>query len=217
VNELLLHVKLCQSQQLTPAELKELIMGSVKLAELYEIAKGKSASQRVTNPIEVFLCYQIRLKEALNLPIETTSMLYERMAGVSEQDIVTAKERILSKISTPQQQAQCLMSNAFWVKAIQSRLTPAHLAQAEACFSLESSEIQTHIHSILARIDLQSSVSIYDQLKQLCQQDKQDKMEAVMTEGDEDKMQAFYQEFKIKEPIVWNPNYLATLLFLYSQ
>jgi hypothetical protein len=165
----------------------------------------------------VLLCYQIRLKEALNLPIETTSMLYERMADLSEQDIVTAKERIISKISTPQQQAQCLMNNVFWVKAIQSRLTHTHLAQAEACFSFASPEIQAHIQSILARMDLQSSVSIYDQIKQLCEQDKQDKMDAVMAEGDEDKMHAFHQEFKIKEPTAWNPNYLATLLFLYSQ
>jgi hypothetical protein len=217
VNELLLHVKLCQSQQLTPAELKELIMGSVKLAELYEIAQETSASQRLTDPIEVFLCYQIRLKEALNLPIETTSMLYEGLADLSEQDILTAKERIMHKISTLQQQAQCLMENAFWVKAIQSRLTPAHLAQAEACFSFESSEIQAHIHSILARMDLQSSVSIYDQINQLCEQDKQDKMDAVLNEGNPDRINAFHQEFKIKESTVWNPNYLATLLFLYLQ
>jgi Leucine-rich repeat (LRR) protein len=217
VNELLLHVKLCQSQQLTPAELKELIMGSVKLAELYEIAQETSASQRLTDPIEVFLCYQIRLKEALNLPIETTSMLYEGLADLSEQDILTAKERIMHKISTPQQQAQCLMENAFWVKAIQSRLTPAHLAQAEACFSFESSEIQAHIHSILARMDLQSSVSIYDQISQLCEQDKEDKMNAVLNGGNLNEINTFHQEFKIKEPTVWNPHYLATLLFLYPQ
>jgi hypothetical protein len=162
----------------------------------------------------VLLCYQIRLKKALNLPIETTFMLYERMADLSEQDIVTAKERIMHKISTPQQQAQCLMNNAFWVKAIQSRLTHAHLAQAEACFSFASPEIQVHIHSILARIDLQSSVSIYDQISQLCEQDKQDKMDAVVMEDNAEKIEAFHQEFKIKEPTVWNPNYLATLLFL---
>jgi hypothetical protein len=86
-----------------------------------------------------------------------------------------------------------------------------------ACFRFASSEIQAHIYSILARIDLQSSISIYDQIKQLCEQDKQDKMGAVVAEGDEAKMQAFHQEFKIKEPTVWNPNYLATLLFLYPQ
>jgi hypothetical protein len=88
---------------------------------------------------------------------------------------------------------------------------------ANAYFRFASSEIQAHIHSILARMNLQSSVSIYDQLKQLCQQDKQEKIEAVMAEGDEAKMEAFHQEFKIKEPTVWNPNYLATLLFLYNQ
>jgi hypothetical protein len=28
-----------------------------------------------------------------------------------------------------------------------------------------------------------------------------------------DKIGAFHQGFKIKEPTVWNPNYLSTLLF----
>jgi hypothetical protein len=165
----------------------------------------------------VFLCYQIRLKEALNLPIETTSMLYEGLANLSEQDILTAKERIMNKISTPQQQAQCLMENTFWVKAIQSRLAHAHLAQADACFSFASPEIQVHIQSILARMDLQSNVSIYEQINQVCEQDKQDKMDAVLNGGNLNEINTFHQEFKIKEPTVWNPNYLATLLFLHSQ
>jgi hypothetical protein len=143
-------------------------------------------------------------------------MLYERMADLSDQDILIAKERIMHKISTPQQQAQCLMNNAFWVKAIQSRLTPAHLAQAEACFSFESSEIQAHIQSILTQIDLQSSVSIYDQIKQLCEQDKQDKMDAILNGGNENDIIAFQAEFNTKEVTVWNPDYLATVLFLYS-
>jgi hypothetical protein len=60
-------------------------------------------------------------------------------------------------------------------------------------------------------MDLQSSVSIYDQIRQLC---KQDKMDAIVEENDADKIHGFHQEFKIKEPTVWNPNYLATLLFL---
>jgi hypothetical protein len=216
VNELLLHVKLCQSQQLTSTELKELLIGSAKLAELYEIAKEKSASQGLTDPIEVLLCYQIRLKEALNLPIETTSMLYERMADLSEQDISTAKERIMHKISTPQQQAQCLMNNVFWMKTVQSQLTKIHLEQADACFSLELSEIQKNIKAILNQIDLESSLSIYDQICKLCEQDKNDKKDAVLNEGYEDDIIAFQAEFNSKEATVWNPNYLATLLFLYS-
>jgi hypothetical protein len=51
----------------------------------------------------------------------------------------------------------------------------------------------------------------------LCKQDRQDKMDAVLNGSNENEIIAFHQEFKIKEPTVWNPNYLATLLFLYPQ
>jgi hypothetical protein len=214
INELLLHVKLCQSQQLSLLELKELIIASAKLTELAEIAQETSAFQQMTDPVEVLLCYQIQLKEVLNLPIETTEMLYERIASLSDQDISLAKERIIHKFSTFKQQAQYLMLNSFWIKAVQSQLTKTHLEQADACFRFELSEIQAHIHSILARIDLESSLSIYDQICKLCEQDKNNKKDAVLNGGNVNEINDFQAEFKSKESTVWNPNYLATLLFL---
>jgi hypothetical protein len=51
----------------------------------------------------------------------------------------------------------------------------------------------------------------------LCEQDKQDKMNAILNEGNENDIIAFQAEFNLKEVTVWNPNYLATLLFLYVQ
>jgi hypothetical protein len=69
-------------------------MGSIKLTELYEIAQEISTSQSLTDPMEVLLCYQIRLRKALNLPIETKFILYERISTLSEQGILTVKSAL---------------------------------------------------------------------------------------------------------------------------
>jgi hypothetical protein len=40
-------------------------------------------------------------------------------------------------------------------------------------------------------------------------------MDAILIAGNEDEIIAFQAEFNAKEAMVWNPNYLVTLLFFY--
>ncbi|SPJ31560.1 unnamed protein product [Candidatus Protochlamydia amoebophila UWE25] len=216
VNELMLHMRLCQSQNLSPEELKTLIIGSARLNKLFKIAQKTSASQRMTDPIEVHLCYQIHLKEALELPIETNSMLYERMACLSEQNIQIAKERILRKTSTFEQQTNILMASSFWMNAVKSQLSTSHIEKLRAFYNLNLNSNDSQfitIDSLLNKIEFESRQSIYEQLAELCEQVKANKMNEIDIE-DGEAVSAYFSQFHINEKTIWNPAYIATLAFL---
>ncbi|MEJ2743931.1 MAG: NEL-type E3 ubiquitin ligase domain-containing protein, partial [Gammaproteobacteria bacterium] len=52
--------------------------------------------------IEVYLALEIKLADALNLPVSTKNMLFERCANLTEQEIAAARKEALATVNDPQ-------------------------------------------------------------------------------------------------------------------
>ncbi len=75
-------------------ELLTLARGMFRLDQLETIAREKTASLKFVDEIEVYLAYQVKLRESLSLPLETPDMRYFDVSYVSEQDLTRAQERV---------------------------------------------------------------------------------------------------------------------------
>lgn len=131
INTLCLHIKICRSNHLNLQELKDLIIGLERYERLQNIARRKCTQLRAVYPIEVHLCYEIHLREALGLPVEQKQMLYERISGVTATDIEEAKKEILDSTSSLNQQIDLLLKHPFWQSRI--KIHPNYEAIEKDC------------------------------------------------------------------------------------
>ncbi len=110
-------------------ELLTLARGIYRLEQLEGIAREKTASLNYVDEIEVYLAYQVKLRESLTLPLETPDMRYFRVSYVTQADLEQAQERVLA--SESQHFADYLATDwRPWQSVIQ-RLAPEHHAQAQ--------------------------------------------------------------------------------------
>ncbi len=120
----------CKSTTLTDRQLVELILGMRRFDLLNKIAEEKIAELRLGDPIEVYLCLLIRLRETLKLPFSTEGMLYG--SGMSAELLLTvledAKKRILSQTTSAEDVCQVLAQSELW----QEKLKAAHPREFEA-------------------------------------------------------------------------------------
>jgi len=75
-----------------------LINGVYVLSLLEDIARAKVKTLKFVDEIEVYLVYPIKLKDRLKIPIDLSDMLYASISGVSESELNTAEEYVLSVI-----------------------------------------------------------------------------------------------------------------------
>ncbi|WP_068466541.1 leucine-rich repeat domain-containing protein [Candidatus Protochlamydia phocaeensis] len=144
-NLLCLHVKMCQSGNLSLQELKALLIGAERYDRLNRIAEQKCRQMHIVDQIEVHLFYEIKLKDELKLPLEAKEMLYERLADVTAEDIEAAKAQILAETG-PDKQGELLLKHPVWKAALQKCAGFAEIDQAcqerkaEALSQLEDSD-----------------------------------------------------------------------------
>jgi hypothetical protein len=106
----------------TPKELAELLLSIHRRNLIDEIAEKKVENTELRqldetlDPVEILLYYQLKLKEALKLPISTKEMTFPKMASdyVSEKDLEDAKTEILEKTTSPIDQANILIQSESW-------------------------------------------------------------------------------------------------------
>lgn len=100
-------------------------------AKLLQLAKGKSRLDRVNaqardvinqrraagrrpDEAEVYLAFRIGLGEQLELPWQASTMHYEKIAGVTPQQIETAYQAILEQERQPMDAVRQLIGQSFW-------------------------------------------------------------------------------------------------------
>ncbi len=109
-----------------------LIHGVWAIDELEKIAREKIATLPFFDEVEVYLGYFIKLRERLNLPLDVEEMLYWRCSSLSQTDIENAYNAVSAKIQSVQNQAEFLVSQPIWIKALTKKDPEAF---AKACES----------------------------------------------------------------------------------
>ena len=75
-------------------ELISLARGMFRLDQLDKIAQKKVASLRFVDEIEVYLAYQVKLREKLDLPLDTPDMRFFGVSWVTQEDLNKAEEDV---------------------------------------------------------------------------------------------------------------------------
>ncbi|MGL5626067.1 MAG: NEL-type E3 ubiquitin ligase domain-containing protein [Candidatus Rhabdochlamydia sp.] len=95
-----------------------LIKGPWAIEMLKEIARNKIPTLPFFDEIEVYLGYPIKLKEALNLPIDVQEMLYFTCSALKDEDLEEAKGFVLSKQTNQEACFTFLIGHDKWKKAL---------------------------------------------------------------------------------------------------
>lgn len=122
VNTLSRHIQLCQIGQLSLEELKNLIIGLKRLDRLHQMAEEKCAQMRLVDPIEVYLYYESKLKDDLELPCEVEGMLFAKVVNITDEELLRAKKDILEETTAVKQRA-LLLESPNWRQALEKEPT----------------------------------------------------------------------------------------------
>jgi hypothetical protein len=77
-------------------ELLALGRGMFRLDQLAVIAREKVASRNFVDEIEVYLAYQVKLREQLALPLDTPDMRFFNVSYVTQDDLDVAQARVMA-------------------------------------------------------------------------------------------------------------------------
>src|SRR5690606_28554498 len=83
-------------ENLPPPEFRNLAIGAERCRRLQLHAEQKAQELSLGDPIEAILYYQVHLKNDLQLPISTQTMLYPGVSGVTQAMLAAAKDEILA-------------------------------------------------------------------------------------------------------------------------
>lgn len=95
-----------------------LTRGVWALELLHEIARQKIPTLQMFDEIEVYLGYPVKLKEALNLPIDVENMLYFGCSALTPSDLEIAKNSVLSTLNNIEEQISFLIEQPQWRDAL---------------------------------------------------------------------------------------------------
>lgn len=109
-----------------------LTRGVLALDLLQDIARQKIPTLRMFDEIEVYLGYPVKLKEALNLPIDIESMLYFECSALSLQDLEDAKNSVSRSLSNEDMQIAFLKTQPKWIDALNMNYSEEMQKIAEA-------------------------------------------------------------------------------------
>jgi hypothetical protein len=99
-------------------KLSNFLKGVWALDLLEEIARNKIPALPFFDEIEVYLGYPIKLKKALNLPIDVQEMLYFTCSALNSKDIEEAKAFVLSKQANQEAYFAFLVTHDKWKEAL---------------------------------------------------------------------------------------------------
>ncbi|MEJ2755592.1 MAG: NEL-type E3 ubiquitin ligase domain-containing protein, partial [Gammaproteobacteria bacterium] len=96
------------------ASLRSLGQSLLALEVVHRHAAEKCKHAHFVDEIEVYLALEIKLADALNLPVSTKNMLFERCANLTEQEIAAARKEALATVNDPQKVKTYLESWEPW-------------------------------------------------------------------------------------------------------
>ncbi|APD13471.1 hypothetical protein RO07_20725 [Pandoraea pulmonicola] len=71
--------------------------GVFRLDALEKIAREKAQTLRFIDEIEIYLAYQVQLRNRLKLPTDIADMRYFKVSGISSQDLKHAEQQVLAQ------------------------------------------------------------------------------------------------------------------------
>lgn len=92
---------------------------ALSLAQRLSPANLQARIEQV-EPLEVQMFYQVKLAQALGLPARPRSMIFERMAGVTPEQLETARQYVLSE-DNPQAKVAYIGKQGFWDAFLQKK------------------------------------------------------------------------------------------------
>nr|WP_251029732.1 NEL-type E3 ubiquitin ligase domain-containing protein [Pseudomonas fluorescens] len=112
-----------------PAELREVLRGLYRLELLEEIAREKASTMRVVDPIEVYLAYQVHLRDTLQLPTEVSVTRYG--SGLKASDFAEAEQQV--RLTEAKKFNEYLANNESMQTVLERRF-PTEFAQVKEAF-----------------------------------------------------------------------------------
>lgn len=119
-NDLSLLMMMSMTPNMELEELKRLVLGFHLRNRLREVARKVIQEFKLGDEVETVLFLEIRLKNFLNLPIETDAMNHGNMAGISPECLENIKRALLKEIDSPEKRARILSCSIIWRKRLES-------------------------------------------------------------------------------------------------
>lgn len=104
------------SQAQSLPQLAALAVGLKRL----ELINAKARSTPAVDPVEVELFLQVRLAEALKLPVDTKSMLYPSCSAIKEDALPAIIRDIKAKTTSSKDVVEALLEQDFWKEKLRS-------------------------------------------------------------------------------------------------
>ena len=111
-------------------DLITLARGMFRLDKLETIARHKASTLRFIDEIEVYLAYQVKLRERLNLPTDIADMRYFGVSNVTERDLDAAEASI--RAAGPNEMIDYLSIDWSPWESVLRRLEPSQYEEAKA-------------------------------------------------------------------------------------
>ena len=102
--------------KLNDFDFAHLLIGLKRLDLVADFAKKKEKEKNLGDFIETLLLCQVKMKEALNLPLETKGMLYAAVGGLSDEEITSGIKEIEQATADP---TSILLANEAWIQRME--------------------------------------------------------------------------------------------------
>lgn len=136
-------------------KLLSLARGMFRLDALENIAREKEKSLRFVDPIEVYLAYQVKLREPLHLPLDTPDMRFFGVSYVTEDDLANAEKSV--KASEQQEFVHYLSTDWQPWQSVLKRLDgTAYEAAQNALVEATGEEFSTRLSARLKEMGLEN-------------------------------------------------------------
>lgn len=100
-----------------------------RLDQLEQIAYAKAATLGMVDEVEVYLAYQVKLRDKLDLPLDITDMRFFDVSYVTQQDLEQAEKQV--KTAEKNDFEHYLASDFSPWKSVLKRFSPDDYAAAE--------------------------------------------------------------------------------------
>ncbi|MES2772395.1 MAG: NEL-type E3 ubiquitin ligase domain-containing protein, partial [Pseudomonadota bacterium] len=123
-----------------------------RVKALEEIAWAKSKTLKLVDEIDVFLAYQVKLNEALELGLPVKEMRFFRFSGVYEEDLARAEEQVKAEEKTNFE--TWLYTECEALKRVMQRLSPGYAAIERTFKKTYEEKYQARLAARLAKEQL---------------------------------------------------------------
>ncbi len=107
-----------------PQDLAHLLLrGVYAMGLLADIARAKVSTLSFVDEIEVYLGYPLKLKEALDLPIDVRNMLYFLCSALTDTDLRNAESFVKEQLNNLDTCHQFLIGHETWLQCLEQNFT----------------------------------------------------------------------------------------------